>query len=295
MPVVRGQCRPSPASRARLQCRQLPAHAGDARADQGLVADQPEREADQDRREGRQPRPLCRLPDGRGRRAEDAVRRDPAADRRTAATVAANPGMSIGSNNRWQPDGRGVSMNDRELPNADKTQSAVVGKTALRDLRGWFEPSEPCLCRRNGIWPTFGSRHPGNLGLNHRWRAPSQQRCATVGGRGMAALWLTPGWAVRARRPARMRGAEPDQTRASWCWSRLHPTGGAAATARMSICTGSAPGGSTTCCLAAAYRRDHLGLPDWPRTLGVRCDIDLWFPPSERPLLRSFRAGICAA
>jgi hypothetical protein len=118
MPVVRGQCRPSPASRARLQCRQLPAHAGDARADQGLVADQPEREADQDRREGRQPRPLCRLPDGRGRRAEDAVRRDPAADRRTAATVAANPSMSIGSNNRWQPDGRGVSMNDRELPNA---------------------------------------------------------------------------------------------------------------------------------------------------------------------------------
>jgi hypothetical protein len=26
--------------------------------------------------------------------------------------------MSIGSNNRWQPDGRGVSMNDRDLPNA---------------------------------------------------------------------------------------------------------------------------------------------------------------------------------
>jgi hypothetical protein len=37
--------------------------------------------------------------------AEDAVRRDPAADRRTAATVAANPSMSIGSNNRWQPTG----------------------------------------------------------------------------------------------------------------------------------------------------------------------------------------------
>src|ERR1700730_8026474 len=31
----------------------LPAHAGDARADQRLVADQPEGEADQDRREGR--------------------------------------------------------------------------------------------------------------------------------------------------------------------------------------------------------------------------------------------------
>ena len=31
---------------------------GDARTDQGLVADEPEGEADQDRREGRQPRPL---------------------------------------------------------------------------------------------------------------------------------------------------------------------------------------------------------------------------------------------
>ena len=94
VPVVRRQCRPSPASRARLQSRQLPAHAGDARADQGLVADQPEGEADQDRREGGDPRPLCRLPDGRGRRAEDAVRRDPAADRRTAAAARSRAGMS---------------------------------------------------------------------------------------------------------------------------------------------------------------------------------------------------------
>ena len=72
----------------------------------------------QDRREGHQPRPLCRLPDGRGCRAEDAVRRDPAADRRSAATVAAAPGMSIAGNDRWQPDGRGASMSDRERPNA---------------------------------------------------------------------------------------------------------------------------------------------------------------------------------
>jgi hypothetical protein len=41
----------APASRTRLQPRH-PAHAGDARADQGLVTDQLEREADQDRRKG---------------------------------------------------------------------------------------------------------------------------------------------------------------------------------------------------------------------------------------------------
>jgi hypothetical protein len=40
---------------------------GDAGADQGLVADEPEGKADQDWREGREPRPLHRLPDGRGR------------------------------------------------------------------------------------------------------------------------------------------------------------------------------------------------------------------------------------
>src|SRR6476620_8884230 len=62
MPDVRRQRGPAPASCARLQSRQLPAHAGDTRADQGLVADEPEGEADQDRREGRQPRQLRRIP-----------------------------------------------------------------------------------------------------------------------------------------------------------------------------------------------------------------------------------------
>jgi hypothetical protein len=52
-----------PASRARPQSRQFPAHAGDAGADQGLVAD----ESEGNRREGGEPRPLCYLPDGRGR------------------------------------------------------------------------------------------------------------------------------------------------------------------------------------------------------------------------------------
>ena len=40
------------------------------------------------------------------------------------------------------PTGELRPMIDREPPNADKTQGAVVGKTVLRDLRRWFEPSE---------------------------------------------------------------------------------------------------------------------------------------------------------
>jgi Transposase DDE domain group 1 len=79
------QRRPSPASRARLQSRQFPPNPRDARANQGLVADEPERETDQDRRDGRQPRALCRLPDGRGRHPSKEVRRHLAADRGVAA------------------------------------------------------------------------------------------------------------------------------------------------------------------------------------------------------------------
>jgi len=48
MQDVRGQRRPPSTSCARLQSRQFPAHAGDTRADQKLVADEPEGEADQD-------------------------------------------------------------------------------------------------------------------------------------------------------------------------------------------------------------------------------------------------------
>jgi hypothetical protein len=87
MPLIRRQRRPPSASRPCIQSRQLPAHARDARVDQGLVADEPEEKADQDRREGREPRPLCRLPDGRCRRSETSVRRHPSAHRGTAAAA----------------------------------------------------------------------------------------------------------------------------------------------------------------------------------------------------------------
>src|SRR5215831_10883038 len=67
--------------------------AGDAGADQGLVADDSEGQADQDRREGGELRPLCYLPDGRGRHRTANVPRDFAADR--GATAAATTSASV--------------------------------------------------------------------------------------------------------------------------------------------------------------------------------------------------------
>ena len=93
VPNVRRQRRAAPASCARLQPRQFPAHAGDAGADQGLVADESEGKADQDRREGGEPRPLCYLPDGRGRHRTANVPRDFAAHR--GATAAATTSASV--------------------------------------------------------------------------------------------------------------------------------------------------------------------------------------------------------
>ena len=73
------------------------AHAGDAGADQELVADESEGQADQDRREGGEPRPLCYLPDGRGRHRTANVPRDFAAHRGTtaAATTSASVRRSM--------------------------------------------------------------------------------------------------------------------------------------------------------------------------------------------------------
>jgi hypothetical protein len=62
----------------------------DAGPDQGLVADDPEREAHQNWRDGRQPWPLRRIPDGRGRHPAKTVCRHPAADRGTAAAAGSH-------------------------------------------------------------------------------------------------------------------------------------------------------------------------------------------------------------
>jgi hypothetical protein len=82
---------------AGLQSRQFLAHAGDARADQRLVADEPEGGADQDRREGGEARSLRRVSDGRGRHPTADVPRDFAADFGTtaAATTSASVRRSI--------------------------------------------------------------------------------------------------------------------------------------------------------------------------------------------------------
>src|SRR6202022_2690142 len=87
MSVIRRQRGSSTASCAGLQSRQFSAHAGDAGADQGVVADEPEGKADQDRREDRQPWPLCRVSDGRSRHSQKSLCRHSADDRGTTAAA----------------------------------------------------------------------------------------------------------------------------------------------------------------------------------------------------------------
>src|ERR1700730_4851325 len=87
MSVIRRQRGSSTASCAGLQSRQFSAHAGDAGADQGVVADEPEGKADQERRQDRQPCPLCRVSDGRSRHSEKSLCRHSADDRGTAAAA----------------------------------------------------------------------------------------------------------------------------------------------------------------------------------------------------------------
>jgi hypothetical protein len=72
-----------------------------------MVADDTACEAGQDRRQDRAPRPLHGVPAGRGRGAAGVVRRHPAPDRWPAATVAAAPGMRIGSDERRRLTSRG--------------------------------------------------------------------------------------------------------------------------------------------------------------------------------------------
>src|SRR5262249_31606615 len=126
MPNIRRQRGAPAASCARLQSRQFPAHAGDAGADQGLVADEPEGEADQDRREGGEPRPLCYLPDGRGRHRTANVPGNSAPYRGTAAaaTTSASMRRSIVMRSR-ATEGRSVSECQRKRP--DQTLNVIWG------------------------------------------------------------------------------------------------------------------------------------------------------------------------
>src|SRR5262249_39069021 len=116
----------APASCTRLQPRQFPAHAGDAGADQGLVADDLEGQADQDRREGGEPRPLCYLPDGRGRHRTANVPGDFAADRgaTAAATTSASMRRSMDMRSR-ATDRRSASKCQGKWP--DQTLDQALG------------------------------------------------------------------------------------------------------------------------------------------------------------------------
>jgi hypothetical protein len=125
VPDVCCQRRAAPASCARLQSRQLPAHAGNAGADQGLVGDEPEEETDQDLCKGRQPWPHRRPPDGRGRHSPTDVPGDIAPDRGTTATATICASMTRPMVRRSKQPMRGV------CPDASKhgeiRLSATVG------------------------------------------------------------------------------------------------------------------------------------------------------------------------
>src|SRR5262249_53277302 len=138
VPNVRRQCGAAPASCARLQPRQFPAHAGDAGADQGLVADDLEGQADQDRREGRQPWPLCHLPDGRGRHRTTNVPRDFAAHRGTTAAATTSAGVRR-------------SMVIRSRATAGRRATKCPGKMARSDSPSPFGVPEVLVAVRTSL------------------------------------------------------------------------------------------------------------------------------------------------
>ena len=163
MPNVRRLRGAPAASRTRLQSRQFPAHAGDARTDQRLVAVEPEGEADQDRRQGHQPWPHHRLPDGRGRHSAANVLRDFAADCRAAADAAARAGMRRPMVMRSRaPDGRTTPRCHRKPDSSD----------AVTSLPGRMESDRPSTGTRllssaeNRYHPNQVQRSSGESRLN---------------------------------------------------------------------------------------------------------------------------------
>jgi len=93
VPNVRRQRGAAPASCARLQPRQFPAHVATPEPIKDWSLTSLKEKTDQDRREGGEPRPLCYLPDGRGLLRTANVPGDFAADR--GGTAAATTGASV--------------------------------------------------------------------------------------------------------------------------------------------------------------------------------------------------------
>jgi hypothetical protein len=96
----------------------------------------------------------------------DAVRQDPASDRSAAATVAATPGMSIASNHRCQPAGRGVSIIDRERPNAARSRGASLMARIDAVSGASLNPHRLAQMRRNDASSVRGSRPSGESQLS---------------------------------------------------------------------------------------------------------------------------------
>jgi pimeloyl-ACP methyl ester carboxylesterase len=116
---------------ARLQPRQLPAHARAARRNQAVVADHAAQPAGQNRRQDRPPRSLSDLPNDRGRGAACAV---PDCPRRNYGSPAAAAGVILS----MPPRAVGVSIGGTSAPKS----GAVNRKTCylrLRRERGFKE------------------------------------------------------------------------------------------------------------------------------------------------------------
>ena len=170
--LIRRQRGPASASRARLQSWQFPAHAGDARADQGLV--QPEGKADQDRRESRQPRPVCRLPDGGSRDPKKPLRRRPAAHRRTATAAShVNSMRRSVSRVRQNPQEKCVLIAKSSALSTFDLASACLG--AVRRRAGGNQADGSGLPgARNGRRLGLNRQQSGGCRLPTAWAAEAQ-------------------------------------------------------------------------------------------------------------------------
>jgi hypothetical protein len=107
--------------------------------------------------------------------------------------------------NEDNPTGELRPMIDREPPNVDKTQGAVLGKTVLRDLRGWFEPSDPCLAGEAAY------RRPSGAGIRGISASTRSSRCRRSPPRAQSRSALCPAFCnMLVRLVHHMPGALPD-------------------------------------------------------------------------------------
>ena len=126
LPGLPAQRSAPPASRARLQHRELPAHAGFAERNLTVVADDAPRKTGQDRRPDRAPRPIRGVPAGRGGRAAGPVRQDPASHRRPAAIRRRSRHEEPERMNDCHPTDEGRAFVIRAQPIATQTPASGV-------------------------------------------------------------------------------------------------------------------------------------------------------------------------